>query len=384
MLILVLAAQLAALSVVCARLAPGWHPLPKAEPDADGTSAGDTTVTVVVPARNEAARIGPCLDGLRAQQRPLIEVIVVDGHSTDATPMLVGAASAQDQRIRLLEEPPRPAGLVGRPWAIAAGCAAAHGEWVMVVDADTAPRAGMVAGAVAAARRFHLDAVSFAPRIIAPGAGARWLQPSLLTTLVYRFGPPNTSAAAERVMANGQCMLMRRELLEHAGGYGMAADSYCDDIRIARHLAARGARVGFVDGPSLLDVTMYPTARETWRAWPPSLHMRDATRMGWRWLDALVLLFAQALPIPMLLLLALAAGRLDAPRAVVSGLVVVNGALLAVRALMAVVTAHSFGVRGIPYWLAPLADPFTVPRVIWTMVAPAREWRGAPVQVAAH
>jgi dolichol-phosphate mannosyltransferase len=181
-------------------------------------------------------------------------------------------------------------------------------------------------------------------------------------------------------MANGQCMLMRRDVLERAGGYGVADDSYCDDIRIARHLAVRGARVGFLDGPRLLDVTMYPTARETWRAWPPSLHMRDATRMRWRWLDALVLLLAQALPIPMLLFLALAAGRLDAPRVVLAGLVAVNVMLVVLRVLLAVATAHSFGRRGIPYWLAPLADPFTVPRVIWAMLAPPREWRGA----AAH
>ena len=382
MLILVLAAQLAALVVICARLAPGRHRLPEAEPDVTGSSAGDTTVSVVVPARNEAARIVPCLEGLRAQQRPLIEVIVVDGHSTDATPVLVRAAAALDPRVRLLEEPPRPAGRVGRPWAIAAGCAAARSEWILVVDADTAPRPGMVAGAVAAARRHDLDAVSFAPRIIAPSAGARWLQPSLLTTLVYRFGPPNASASAERVMANGQCMLMRRDVLERAGGYGVADDSYCDDIRIARHLAARGARVGFLDGPRLLDVTMYPTARETWRAWPPSLHMRDATRMRWRWLDAIVLLLAQALPVPMLLFLALTAGRLHAPHPVVTGLVAVNGALLLVRVLLSLATAHSFGVRGIPYWLAPLADPFTVPRVIRAMIAAPREWRGAPARTA--
>ena len=384
MLTLLLVAQLVALTVICARLAPGRHRLPEAEPDVTGASAGDTTVSVVVPARNEAARIVPCLDGLRAQQRPLTEVIVVDGHSTDGTPALVHAAAAMDARIRLLEEPPRPPGRVGRPWAIAAGCAVARGEWVLVVDAATAPRPGMVAGAVAAARRLGLDAVSFAPRIVAPAPGARWLQPSLLTTLVYRFGPPNVDAPAQRVMANGQCMLMRRDVLERAGGYGVADDSYCDDIRVARHLAARGGRVGFLDGPRLLDVTMYPTARETWRAWPPSLHMRDATRMRWRWLDAAVLLLAQALPIPLLvgLALVLAAGRLDAPSGVVAGLIAVNGALLLVRVLIALATAHSFGVRGVPYWLAPLADPLTVPRVIGAMVAPSREWRGAPLPSA--
>jgi len=105
--------------------------------------------------------------------------------------------------------------------------------------------------------------------------------------------------------------------------------------------------------------------------------MRDATRLRWRWFDAVVLLLAQALPIPILLVLAIA-GRLTAPHGVVLALVAVNAALLLVRLLLGFATAHSFSRRGVPYWLAPLADPFTVPRVIWTMVAAPREWRGAP------
>jgi len=106
--------------------------------------------------------------------------------------------------VRRLDEPPKPRGFVGRPWAIAAGCAVARGEWVLIVDADTAPRPGMVGGAVAAARRLALDVVSLAPRIVAPGAGARWLQPAFLATLVYRFGPPGVDPPdPERAMANG-------------------------------------------------------------------------------------------------------------------------------------------------------------------------------------
>jgi len=257
----------------------------------------------------------------------------------------------------------------------------ARGEWVLVVDADTAPRPGMVAGAVGAARRLGLDAVSFAPRIVAPGAGARWLQPSFLTTLVYRFGPPGADAAdSERAMANGQCLLIRREVLERAGGYGIATRSYCDDVHIVRQIAASGARVGFLDAPGLLDVEMYPTGRETWRAWPRSLNMRDASSTRWRWLDALLLIFAQALPIPVLL--GLAVGVLDGPRGLVLALVSVNAGLLTVRILLAAATAHSFARRGLAYWLSPLADAAAVLRVVETMAHRPREWRGEPRPIA--
>ncbi len=76
-----------------------------------------TSVSVVVPARNEVRRIGPGLAGLRAQGSPLVEVLVVDGGSTDGTRELVTRAAAEDSRFALIDEPPRDRGIVGRPWA---------------------------------------------------------------------------------------------------------------------------------------------------------------------------------------------------------------------------------------------------------------------------
>jgi dolichol-phosphate mannosyltransferase len=239
----------------------------------------------------------------------------------------------------------------------------------------------MVAGVVAAARRHGLDAVSFAPRIIAPGAGARWLQPGFLATLVFRFGAAGApTEAPERAMANGQCLLMRRDVLERAGGYRPATTSYCDDVRIVRHLGSHGARVGFLDGRELLDVEMYPTGRETWRAWPRSLNLRDATSTRWRWFDALVLVLGQALPLPMLLLVGLTAmtgGPLRGTPSLLAALATVNALLLGMRVLLGIAMAPSFAPRGAAYWLSPLADPATALRVVATMFTRPREWRGA-------
>lgn len=65
--------------------------------------------TVVIPALNEAQWIRDCIDSIRAGDRQDIEIVVIDGCSTDATPEIVRAISAQDERVRLVQNPGRTA-----------------------------------------------------------------------------------------------------------------------------------------------------------------------------------------------------------------------------------------------------------------------------------
>jgi dolichol-phosphate mannosyltransferase len=386
-------AQLATLLLIVVRLAPGRNrhpPVRATSPAADRADAErwtrvNASVSVVVPARNEAARIGRCLTGLAAQDSTMTEALIVDGGSTDGTRDLVRAAANADERIRLVDEPPRPPGFVGRPWAIAAGARAAKSSWVLIVDADVIPEAGMVRAVVAAAEQYGYDVVSFSPRIVTPSPWAQWLQASFVISLVYRFGASGADVTrAERAVANGQCQLVKRDVLERAGGYEVAARSYCDDITIVRTLASAGARAGFLDGSELFSVVMYETARDTWRGWPRSLNMRDATTPGWRVTDALTLLLGQALPIIVLLALLgdrILGGGTSINASVATALLTVNGALFAVRVLLLAATARSFERRGAGFWLSPLADPATALRVAGTMFTRSREWRGTPVAI---
>ncbi len=100
-------------------------------------------VTVVVPARNEEGAIEACLDSILAQDWAAMEVLVVDGMSEDRTRELVARVSAQDARVRLVDNPDRII-----PVGMNRGLAEAAGRWLVRVDAHATLRPGYVRGAV--------------------------------------------------------------------------------------------------------------------------------------------------------------------------------------------------------------------------------------------
>jgi dolichol-phosphate mannosyltransferase len=330
----------------------------------------ETTVTVIVPTLDEAARVGPCLAGLARQGKPLLEILVVDSGSTDGTDVMVAEAAARDPRVRLVRDPPLPNGWIGKVWALQHALSLARGEWMLGVDADAEPLPGMVAAVTAAAIEERLDVVSFSPRFAGQSAAEQLVQPSLLIGLVYRTGAAGAvPAPPSRVMANGQCFLARRETLNAHGGYAAARASFADDVTLARALAAAGARVGFLDGSRLYLVRSYASLGPMWREWGRSVDLKDARSPAGQLFDVALLTLAQGLPVP-LLAWSVAAGALPRP------LLWVNAALLAVRLLLLVPLRESYDRRRWTYWLSPLADPLAALRVLVSTVRRPRTWRG--------
>jgi dolichol-phosphate mannosyltransferase len=352
--------------VLLRRLLPGLRRRAAVEPQPAPVT--DTTVSVIIPTRNEAHRLEPCLAALARQHDPLMEIIVVDSDSTDGTQDLVRRASARDPRVRLEHDPPLPHGWIGKVWALQHGLTAARGEWVLGLDADTEPNDGLVGGVVMSARRGHYDLVSFAPQFAGQSAAERLLQPSILASLVYRTGPPGAAVGSDRMLANGQCFLVRRAVLAQHGGYAAARDSFADDVRLARHFAKRGVRCGFLDGRLLFRVCSYRSAGEMWREWGRSVDLADATSPTTQALDLSLLLLTQAIPVPLLL------ASLLVPVPV--WLVAVNLVLVAIRLGVLLSIAPSYEVRGVPFYLSVLADPLAFIRVALSTFWRPSAWRG--------
>lgn len=370
--------QIPAVFILFSRLLKGARRTSPIEPKISNLSHLGA-VSVVVPTLNEAKRISPCLDGLSRQSYEVREIIIVDSYSTDATPDLVKTAQQKDPRFRLTNDDPLPSNWVGRPWALHNGFlfSSEKSEWFLGIDADTQPQPGLVAGLLEVADAKGYDLISLSPQFILEYPGEWWLQPALLMTLLYRFNPSGTSAEApERVMANGQCFLCRRAVLEALEGYTTAAGSFCDDVTLARNVAKAGYKVGFLDGAKVLKVRMYEGFADTWEGWGRSLDLKDAGSVAQLLGDLWLLLMVQGLPlfISLGLVICLALGYVSNVLLLATGL---NLFLLAIRFALLFAIAPSYDrPRSILFWLSPLADPLAVLRIFLSAMSKPKQWRG--------
>ncbi len=374
--------QFPATAIVLSRLIKGPSRHPPIDPGSP-TPEMLGSISVVVPTLNEAERISPCLAGLSRQSYEVREITIVDSKSEDGTPQLVKTAQLQDPRFRLMTDDPLPAGWVGRPWALHSGFlhSSQQSEWFLGLDADTQPRPGLVAGLVKAAVAEGYDLVSLSPQFILKYPGECWLQPALLMTLLYRFDSAGVNTqVAERVMANGQCFLCRRAVLAQVDGYTSAKSSFCDDVTLARNIAARGFKVGFLDGAKVLKVRMYEGAVETWQEWGRSLDLKDASSAAQLWGDLWLLLSVQGLPLPIILSYLFLSPLLPCAPASLLLLLGLNLFLLAIRFALLLAIAPSYDRTGAKagwlFWLSPLADPLAVLRIFLSAVRTPTQWRG--------
>lgn len=224
------------------------------------------SVSLLVPARDEAHRIEPTIHSLLAQ-RGLTEtdILVLDDGSTDGTADVVTKVAAGDPRLRVLTGTAPPPGVLGKPHACAQLAAAARGSVLVFVDADVVLSPDAVAAAVAVLRGPDpLDLLSPWPRQVTTGVFGRLIQPLLawswLTTLPLRLA--ERSARPSMAVANGQFLVVEADALARAGGWRAVSGAVLDDIALARAIRAVGGRTGVADGSAIATCRMYTNGRE--------------------------------------------------------------------------------------------------------------------------
>ncbi len=226
-------------------------------------------VSAIVPARNEAGRIGPALRSLSAQRYRALEVIVVDDESQDETAAQAAAVARTCERIRLVPGLPPPPGWIGKNWAVHEGVERARGTWLLFTDADVLHAPDALARAVPLARELGRGGVTILARWLSGSAPERIVQPAALA-LIRAFVVPGPLVRSQRfglARANGAFILLERGLYERTGGHAALRRALVDDYALARVVKAAGGLLVVVEGYEYVSVRMYDGLAELWHGW---------------------------------------------------------------------------------------------------------------------
>jgi hopene-associated glycosyltransferase HpnB len=222
------------------------------------------TVTVLIPARNEAAVIGTTLDGLARQGRHL-HVIVIDDESTDGT---AECCARLDRPLDLdvVRGSPLPRGWGGKLWALQQGLSRVERAFVLLLDADIDLDAGVVGGLLEKAEREDCALVSVMAELKCETFWEKLLVPPfiLFFKLLYPFAcvnDPDSRAAA----AAGGCILIRTAALRGVGGFERICGALIDDCSLAALVKAHGARIWLGLSHSVRSSRDYTTLASFWR-----------------------------------------------------------------------------------------------------------------------
>jgi len=230
-------------------------------------------VSVILPARNEAANIGACLEGLVNQTYENYDIVVIDDNSEDDTPQIVARHAADDPRITLVAGRPVPASWNGKQFACHQGVRQATGELLFLTDADVRHRPDSIARAVGQMQAQDAHFLSGYVRQEIGSLGEALIVPMtyIMTSLLLPLRLLTTRFFPSWGFAIGQYMLIRRDALDEIGGYESIKDSLVEDMALSRAVRAAGRPTVFVDAQASATCRMYDGYTDAFRGFAKSV-----------------------------------------------------------------------------------------------------------------
>lgn len=256
-----------------------------------------TMVSAIIPARNEEASIARAVESVAAQPE-VGEVIVVNDQSTDRTGEILAELAARIPRLRVLATGALPSGWTGKNYALSIGAASATGDWLLFTDADTYHLPGSTRRALNDADTHDAALVSYSPEQEMETFWEKALIPVIFCQLASKYSfarvnDPNLNDAA----ANGQFLMIRRDVYERVGGHAAVAPQILEDVALAEIIKNAGARIYFTAPIGIVRTRMYRSFPAMWEGWTKNLHWlfpEDHTAdFGWMfvWLAATLVLW---------------------------------------------------------------------------------------------
>ncbi len=234
---------------------------------------GGALVSVIIPARNEAGHIGPCLDTVLSQTWRDLEIIVLDDRSEDGTAAEAKERADRDPRVRIVGGKERPEGWMGKVWACHTAQQEATGEVLLFIDADVRLEPEAVRQTVQYIKTQQIEALSVFGRLTLASFWEWAVQPVIGGLILQNNDPAqvNDPEKPDKVMANGQFIMATRAGYDRAGGHAAIKGEILDDVGFARRCKQERVAYHMVYGRELFSCRMYTSLSEIWAGWTKNL-----------------------------------------------------------------------------------------------------------------
>jgi glycosyltransferase involved in cell wall biosynthesis len=222
-------------------------------PQFNNSPPGLPSITVIVPARNEAADIAATLHSLLAQDYSNLQIIAIDDRSTDTTGAIMDAIAAEHpEKLRALHITQLPEGWLGKTHAMALAARQAPTDYLLFPDADVVFDSTAIRLALTNAVATHADHLIIVPTTLIK----RWDEAAILGFFQifslwgarpWRIANPKAKRDAIGI---GAFNLLRREAYLEIGGFESLRMEIIEDIGLGRRIKRAGLaqRIAFGRG----------------------------------------------------------------------------------------------------------------------------------------
>ena len=221
-------------------------------------------ISILIPARNESASIGPAIEAILLNNHPCFDVIVLDDHSEDDTASVVQSIAQRDPRVRLLESKMLPDGWNGKQHACWQLANQTQAEWLLFLDADVRLSKDAISRCLAEQKRRETPLISGFP-MQETGTLAEKILIPLMHYVLLGYLPIDRMRSTLGVglaAGCGQLFFADRQVYMSVGGHSAIRDSRHDGIQLPRAYRRAGHRTDIFDATDIARCRMYTSAKQ--------------------------------------------------------------------------------------------------------------------------
>lgn len=221
------------------------------------------SLSVIIPARNEADRIETALRSRLADDYPGVEFLLVDDRSDDGTGDIATRLAQTDSRLRVLRIDELPEGWLGKVHALSEATKGSTAEWLLFSDADVHVEPGVLRRAVALAVADELDCIALIPGFGTGGSFFEAVWSRFLVVLGAVIAPSAVRDPKSRTaLGSGAFTLIRRAAYDRTPGFEHLRLETGDDVALGAMIKQHGGRCDALGSRAMVSVAIYHSVGE--------------------------------------------------------------------------------------------------------------------------